>query len=326
MNSFTRYALNCPYRFTCNCYVALAVKHYKDRVALLQAGQHTLESHARSKGILTPKQRGAVVRAVRAAPMVVGAQVLSNLQNHSPGKHVPFDQRSRAAVNRLVPRTRGDIMSARVPGIKLDGSEGSMNQLAESLPVSLVKFIERHNNPTDPFHMSEHQVVSVGHQYSNGVSFLCLTTPQHGSRRQLRLPDSRGIPMRELDWFHQVEIEDGTTITELIQQYSMTGHAISIARTGIPAITMPTYNYLKSLKEVVSYVKAEAEVNRARSNYKLLINKPDDYKVMFPMNSPEDTLNLMDSFNYIKPLHKKSGQMVWLCSCADARRSLTLQV
>ena len=101
----------------------------------------------------------------------------------------------------------------------------------------------------------------------------------------------------------------------------MTGNAMSIARTGIPAITMPTYNYLKSLKEVESYVKAEAEVNKARSNYELLINKADDYKVMFPMNSPEDTLDLMDSFNYIKPLLKKSGQMVWLCSCADAYQS-----
>ena len=50
-----------------------------------------------------------------------------------------------------------------------------MNQLAESL--SLVKFIERHNDPADPFHMSAHQVVSVGHQFSNGVSFLCATTP-----------------------------------------------------------------------------------------------------------------------------------------------------
>ena len=51
-----------------------------------------------------------------------------------------------------------------------------MNQLAESL--SLVKFIEQHSNPTYPFQMSEQQVVSVGHQFSDCVSFLCLTT-QH---------------------------------------------------------------------------------------------------------------------------------------------------
>ena len=94
------------------------MKDYKDKVTLLQSGEHSLDSHAESKGILTPKQRGAVVRAVRAAPMAVGAHVHSNLQNSSPGKHVPFDLRSRAAVNRLVRRTRGEIMSARVPGIK----------------------------------------------------------------------------------------------------------------------------------------------------------------------------------------------------------------
>ena len=61
---------------------------------MLQAGQHSLDSHAQSRGILKPKQRGAI-RAVMAAPMAVG-------------------------------------------------SEGSMN-LAESL--SLVKFLERYNDP-----------------------------------------------------------------------------------------------------------------------------------------------------------------------------------
>ena len=45
---------------------------------LLQAWQHGRDSHAQSKGILTPKQRGAVVRAVQSVPMAVGAQVLSN--------------------------------------------------------------------------------------------------------------------------------------------------------------------------------------------------------------------------------------------------------
>ena len=42
---------------------------------------------------------------------------------------------------------------------------------------------------------------------------------------------------------------------------------------------------------------------------------------MIPMNSPADTLDLMDSFNYIKLLPKKSGQMVFLCTCADAYQS-----
>ena len=174
--SFTRYNYNCPYRFKCGCYVSLAVKHYQDRVVLLQAGKHSLDSHAQSRGILNPKQRGAVVRAVSAAPLAVGSQVISNLQNFSPGKQVPFDMRSRKAVNRLVRQTGNDIMTECVPGIKLDGSEGSMSQLAESL--SLVKFLERHSDPANSFHMTEHQVVCLGHQFSECVSFMCLST-QH---------------------------------------------------------------------------------------------------------------------------------------------------
>ena len=97
-----------------------------------------------------------------------------------------------------------------------------------------------------------------------------------------------------------------------------------IPRTTIPVITMPTQAYIKSLtdkKLAKTYLEAETLVNRERSNYELLISKRADYKVMFPMNSPEDTLDLMDSFNFIKPLKVKSGQMVWLCTCADAYQS-----
>jgi hypothetical protein len=72
--------------------------------------------------------------------------------------------------------TSSDIITSLVPGIKLDGPEGSMNQLVESL--SLVKFLARNNNPADSFHMDEHQVVCVRHPFSHGVAFICLTT-QH---------------------------------------------------------------------------------------------------------------------------------------------------
>jgi hypothetical protein len=128
------------------------------------------------------------------------------LQNFSPGKHVPFDHRSRGALNRLVRRTRSEIMTSQVPcpGIKLDGSEGSMNQLIESL--SLVKFIERHNDPTDSFHMTEHQVVSVGHQFSDGVNFMCAhdtaSAGQYGACSQL-LQSKTGVA-RNLCWLGSV--------------------------------------------------------------------------------------------------------------------------
>ncbi len=50
-----------------------------------------------------------------------------------------------------------------------------MNRLAES--ISLAKFIERHNDSADPFHLEEHQPVCVGHQFGKGVPCMCLTTP-----------------------------------------------------------------------------------------------------------------------------------------------------
>ncbi len=78
-----------------------------------------------------------VKRAVRAAPMAVGSQVHANLQNFrvQPGRRVRYDARSRAAVARLIRRERVVVLEETVPGIKLDWSEGSMNELAESLSL-----------------------------------------------------------------------------------------------------------------------------------------------------------------------------------------------
>jgi hypothetical protein len=169
-----RTQFNCPYRFRCKCYVALSVKEYRDRYVFLQAGEHTMTSHAKSSGILNPKQRGAVERAARSAPLALGTKIHTSMQNFSPGRHIPYDRRSRKAVDRIVRKTRRDVMERRVGGIDVDGSEGAMNKLAESL--SLVKLLERHNDPDDPFHMDEHQPVCVGHQFKDGITFACITT------------------------------------------------------------------------------------------------------------------------------------------------------
>jgi hypothetical protein len=151
------------------------VKTYAQKVEVSLSGEHTPESHSRSSGILSVKQRSAVKRAVRSSPQLVGSQVHAGLENFSPGKRVPFDSRSQKAVNRLVRRERKEIMAERVPGIDLDTTEGAMNRLAES--ISLEKLLARHNDPADDFHMDEHQVVQVGYQFKHGVTFMCMTTP-----------------------------------------------------------------------------------------------------------------------------------------------------
>ena len=72
-NGFKRTTYLCPYRHKCGCYCSFATKEYSDRIVLLQAGTHTPESHLGGKGILSVKQRGAVARAARSAPMAVGS-------------------------------------------------------------------------------------------------------------------------------------------------------------------------------------------------------------------------------------------------------------
>jgi hypothetical protein len=83
--------------------------------------------------------------------MAVGSQVHGSLQNFSPYWWVPYDARSRQAVASIVRHTRAKVMQDRVPSITLDGSEGSIYCLANS--ISLVKLLERHNNPADSYHM-----------------------------------------------------------------------------------------------------------------------------------------------------------------------------
>jgi hypothetical protein len=60
------------------------VKTFADKVEVALSGEHTPESHTRSSGILSVKQRSAVKRAVRSSPQMVGSQVHAGLENFSP--------------------------------------------------------------------------------------------------------------------------------------------------------------------------------------------------------------------------------------------------
>jgi hypothetical protein len=140
-------------------------------VGVALAGEHTASSRIRGLSVM---QRSAVKSAVRASQHAVGSQDHAKLENFSPGKRVPFHRRSQNAVARLVWYERKDIMAERVSGIDIDTTEGCINRLAES--ICLIELIAMHNDPADDFHMDEHQVVQVGHQFKDGITFMTLTT------------------------------------------------------------------------------------------------------------------------------------------------------
>ncbi len=149
-SGFSRRYFFCPYKKRCSCQVSFSIKEYKDRYELLQSGVHDRQSHDVSSWFLSLKQRSAIVRLVKASPLSGPTEVLLNLKNLSPGKRVAHDVLSTAAVGRLVLKARSEVMASRTPGGFLDGSEGSMIELAESL--SLQRFIDLHNDPDDPYH------------------------------------------------------------------------------------------------------------------------------------------------------------------------------
>ena len=60
VNGFKRIQYNCPFRYKGNCYVAISVKEYGDKWLISQAGEHMLDSHSASLGILTVKQRHGI--------------------------------------------------------------------------------------------------------------------------------------------------------------------------------------------------------------------------------------------------------------------------
>jgi hypothetical protein len=138
-NPCVRDVFTFPYQFKGCCYCALSVKTYADKVEVALAVEHTASSHSHSSGTLSVTQRSAVKRAVRSSPHSVGSQLHANLESFSPGKRVPFDSRTQKAVTRLVRNERKEIMAKRVPGIDLDGTEGSMHRLADS--ICLIKLI-----------------------------------------------------------------------------------------------------------------------------------------------------------------------------------------
>ncbi len=83
--------------------------------------------------------------------------------------------RSRGAVNRLVSKECSQLLADRVHGVDIDGTRGAMLTLAMNL--SLSKFISKHNDPNDAYHLDQHDVVTCGYQFERGVTFLNLTTP-----------------------------------------------------------------------------------------------------------------------------------------------------
>jgi hypothetical protein len=148
-------------------------------------------------GILSEKQKLGVQLAVRSAPLMTGSAVHSNMRNFSPAKHIDSTKPKRQAVDRLVLKEpeRQALMSKRLDGVDLDGSFGS--RLTLTMDMSLSRFIKKHHDPADPYHLNEARGCHMWLSVFQGRDF-----PQHhhsaslaelGARRELLMAEARSL-------------------------------------------------------------------------------------------------------------------------------------
>ena len=81
-------------------------------------------------------QKSAAINAVRASPISSGYSVHQNLGNMGPEMQVGNDRRSRASLNLLVLKERGNIMHRETRGEKMEDNVGAMVDIGEQLLLS----------------------------------------------------------------------------------------------------------------------------------------------------------------------------------------------
>jgi hypothetical protein len=131
----------------------------------------------------------------------------------------------------------------------------------------------------------------------------------------------------ELDFFMDLYREDcHMSFAEMITRYHNEDKHMHRSRTSIGAIYMPTMDTIINMKRtpcIVSMRDAEEYVQEALVRYECLFDTPDQFRVTYPASSPEDALQVMESFVRVTPLATKVGEMAFLCVCADAYQSYT---
>ena len=153
--------------------MAFQIKDYKDYVILLGSGVHNSSSHLQSRAkYLSNTQKTALKLATKCAPTETPRQIRRNMENLLEDQHIAHDL--FRSVQRVVHAQKAETHSARFHGVKMDGTNGKMTAFADK--IDLLRALERHNDPNDPYHLDMHEVVSLGAQFEGGVKYLAFST------------------------------------------------------------------------------------------------------------------------------------------------------
>ena len=177
---------HCPWANRCSCPVRFRVVKSPSEVNLFASGKHTPESHSKDhtvRGLKLP-QKAALAEAVRVQPMASAADVRRslNLVDKSRRDEVYISPVKHRSVVREVSKLRTEVLSEFVDGAGLDCTEGNLTRMCDKMFIR--NLVVEHNRP-DGAHLQLHAPVCVGHQFSNGRTLACFSTPfllLHGAR------------------------------------------------------------------------------------------------------------------------------------------------
>jgi hypothetical protein len=166
----------CPLNYLCDCKVAYKIFYTAKEVVLKVSGRHDGNSHVDDRSRhLSVAQKAALKRATKSAPNESARQLVRNSSNFSPEKRTALDPDSIRSAQRVVSKQRRALALKHTQGIRLDKTNGKMTELGEKLDLTML--IARHNDPQDEYHLNLHEVVCIGNQWKDGVTFMALTTP-----------------------------------------------------------------------------------------------------------------------------------------------------
>jgi hypothetical protein len=169
---------NCPWANRCACAVRFRVIKSPGEVHLYTSGKHTPESHSQEqtvRGLKLP-QKAALAQAVRVQPMAAAADVRRslNLVDKSRRDEVYISPVKHRSVVREVSKLRTEVLSEFSVGAAVDRTEGNLTRMCDKMFIR--NLVVEHNRP-DGAHLQLHAPVCVGHQFSNGRTLACFSTP-----------------------------------------------------------------------------------------------------------------------------------------------------
>ncbi len=163
----------CPLVYSAKCSMLLQVRRDAHVTEILTKDAHNRDSHAEDRACnINNQQLIGIACSVKATPLPPGSMIIYRSSSFSPKKVIPFSVNCQRAVERYVLIEHDKLFDPIMEGIKLDGKEGTMEQLADAL--CLTRRIPLHNSGERE--LGPHDPVCLGSQFSEGVRFMCLST------------------------------------------------------------------------------------------------------------------------------------------------------